>query len=132
MSAENVELTRQGYVQFAEGRPLSEANATADFVWDMSHFSGWPEQPEYHGVAGMREFLAEWSDAWEGWRMEQLELHDCGDKVVAVMRQHGRSKLTGMELDMPFAQVWTYRDGLRSRMEMYSEVDEALRAAGAR
>ena len=84
----------------------------------------------YEGVAGMEAFLTDWTSAWDGWRLELEELHDAGDMVVAVVRQHGRSKLTGMELDMPFAQVWSFRDGLRARMEMYSDVDEAMRAAG--
>jgi hypothetical protein len=35
-----------------------------------------------------------------------------------------------MPLEMTFAQVWSFRDGLRSRMEMYSDVDQAIRAVG--
>jgi ketosteroid isomerase-like protein len=35
-----------------------------------------------------------------------------------------------MPLDMRFAQLWTFRDGRRARMEMYSDVDQALRDAG--
>ena len=130
MSAEYVELVRRGYEEFAEGVPLRADEATLDFVWDMTNFSGWIEQPVYEGVAGMLSFLADWTEPWEGWQLEAEALHDAGDQVVAVMRQHGRSKLTGMELDMTFAQVWTFRDGLRSRMDMYSDVGEAMRAAG--
>src|SRR6476620_3701346 len=130
MSAEYVELIRQGYEEFAEGSPLREDAATSDFVWDMSKFSGWMEQPLYAGIAGMEAFLADWTEAWESWQLELEALHDGGEKIVAVCNQHGRAKLTGMPLDMRFAQVWTFRDGLRSRMEMYSDVEEALRAAG--
>ena len=131
MSAEYVEIVRRGYERFVqEGSVLQLEEATADFAWDMTNFSGWPEQPVYEGLEGMEAFLSEWTDPWEGWRLEIESLHDGGDKVVAVMRQHGRSKLTGMPLDMQFAQVWTFRDGLRSRMEMYSDVDQALCDAG--
>jgi len=31
---------------------------------------------------------------------------------------------------MRFAQVWSFRNGHAMRMEMYSNVDEALEAAG--
>jgi ketosteroid isomerase-like protein len=130
MSAEYVELTRRGYLEFAEGLPLTEDDATDDFAWDMSNFSGWMEQPVYDGVPGMQAFLADWTAAWDDWRLDLQELHDAGDKVVAVLLQRGRSKLTGMPLEMTFAQVWTFRDGLRARMEMYSDVAEAMRAAG--
>ena len=54
MSADYVELTRQGYDEFAEGRPLTDDDATADFVWDMSKFAGWMEQP--------------CTRAWQGWK----------------------------------------------------------------
>lgn len=130
MSAEFVERVRQGYVEFAEGKPLSGDEASADFAWDMTNFSGWTEQPIYEGIAGMEAFLDDWTEPWEGWRLELESLHDGGDKIVAVMRQYGRSKLTGMPLDMAFAQVWTFRDGLQARMDMYSDIAEAMAAAG--
>jgi ketosteroid isomerase-like protein len=31
---------------------------------------------------------------------------------------------------MRFGRVWTFRDGLIARMEMYADRDEALEAAG--
>jgi ketosteroid isomerase-like protein len=33
---------------------------------------------------------------------------------------------------MHFAHVWTFRDGLIARMEMYADRSEALEAAGLR
>jgi ketosteroid isomerase-like protein len=35
-----------------------------------------------------------------------------------------------MPVDMSFAQVWTLRDGKQTRMEMYSDPNEALKAVG--
>jgi ketosteroid isomerase-like protein len=35
-----------------------------------------------------------------------------------------------MLVEMSFAQVWTLRDGKQTRMEMFSDRDEALRAVG--
>jgi ketosteroid isomerase-like protein len=58
------------------------------------------------------------------------ELHPAGDKVVAFLRQRGRSKATGLPVDMRFGQVWTLREGKQVRMEMYATPEEALRAAG--
>jgi ketosteroid isomerase-like protein len=56
-------------------------------------------------------------------------LHDAGDRVVALMRQRGRSKANGMPVEMSFAQIWTFRDGKRARMDMYADRDEALAVA---
>jgi ketosteroid isomerase-like protein len=103
---------------------------TPDFIWDMSHFHGWPEQQVYQGVEGARTFLREWTAAWNDWELEVDALHEAGDKVVALVHQHGRSKLTGMPVDMSLAQVWTLRDGKEARMDMYSDPAEALEAVG--
>ena len=59
-----------------------------------------------------------------------MELHDAGEQVVAIMRQQGRAKSTGLNVDMTFAQVWTVRDGMQARMEMYADPAEAFVATG--
>ncbi len=130
MSQENVVIVRDGLGRFAATREFPAERVTADFVWDMSNFHGWPEQQVYEGADGARTFLREWTDAWEDWKLEIDALHDAADRVVALMRQHGRSKATGLPVEMSFAQVWTLRDGKQTRMEMYSDRDEALAAAG--
>ena len=130
MSAENVDIIRRGYEEFiATGEPTEDIMAP-EFVWDMSTFRGWPERKTYEGVEGMREFVGDWTAAWEDWRLEVEDLVDTGDEVVAIVRQSGRSKTTGLPVDMRFAQLWTLADGKQTRMRMYAESEEALRAAG--
>jgi hypothetical protein len=46
------------------------------------------------------------------------------------MRQHGRSKSSGVEVEMHFAQIWTLKGGRYTRMQMYASAAEALEAAG--
>jgi ketosteroid isomerase-like protein len=130
MSQENLEIVRSGYERYAATGEFADDIVTAGFVWDMSNFHGWPEQQVYEGAEGARTFLEEWRDAWDEWALEINALHDAGDKVVAFLRQHGRSKAAGMPVEMQFAQVWTLRDGKEARMDMYSDPAEALEAAG--
>jgi ketosteroid isomerase-like protein len=102
-----LEVVRRGFEHFrASGQP-DVGLITPDFVWDMTNFLGWPDQQVYRGVDGMLDFLAEWISAWDDWELEMDVLHDAGEKVVAVMRQRGRSKVTGMLVEMSFAQVFT-------------------------
>ena len=130
MSQENVEIVRRRYEHLAAtGDPFTETTAP-DFVWDMSKFRGWPEQQAYEGVEEARGFLRNWLETWDDWELEVEALHDAGDKVVAIMRQRGRSKASGLPVDMAFGQVWTIRDGKLARMEMYADPGEALEAAG--
>lgn len=130
MSRENVEVVRDAYEQFATTGQLHADIATPDFVWDMSNFHGWPEQQFYDGVEGAQTFLGEWRTAWDEWELEVDAFHDAGDKVVALVRQRGRSKTAGTLVEMYFAQVWTVRAGKEARMEMYSDPGEALKAVG--
>jgi ketosteroid isomerase-like protein len=121
---------RRGYAEFIATGELSDERIAPEFVWDMSTFRNWPERQTYKGIEGAREFMAAWQGAWDDWKLEVEELHPAGDKVVAIVRQRGRAKATGMAVDMHFGQVWTFRDGKQVRMEMYSTPEEALRAAG--
>ena len=73
---------------------------------------------------------AEWADAWDGWELEVEDYLDAGERVVVILNQRGRSKATGIPVDMRFAQVWTLREGQAIRMQMYASVDEALEAVG--
>src|SRR5277367_2327216 len=128
MSQENVKIVRGSYERFRTTGRFDAQIATPDFVWDMSNFHGWPEQQVYEGVEGAETFLSDWTSAWDDWELELEGLRDAGDKVLALVRQRGRSKGAGMPVDMYFAQVWTLRDGKEARMEMYSDPSEALKA----
>ena len=130
MSDENVEIVRTGYQRYLATGEFTDEIVAADFVWDMSNFHGWPEQQTYNGPEGARRFLKDWTDAWEDWQLVVDALHDAGDRVVALLRQQGRSKANGMLVEMSFAQVWTVRDGKEARMDMYSDPAEAFEATG--
>jgi ketosteroid isomerase-like protein len=103
---------------------------TQDFVWDMSRFRGWLEQPVYEGTAGARRFIEDWGGSWEDWTVEAESFYDAGDRVVMVVRQRGRSKATGMSVEMVMAMVYTLRDGKQVRMVMYADPSYAVRVAG--
>ena len=126
MSQENVEVIRAGYEHFAV---TGRVQAVPELVWDVSKL-GWPEQQIYSGPEGADQFMADWADTWDGWELEVEEYVDAGERVVVIVNQRGRSKGSGVPVDMRFAQVWTLRDGAGIKMEMYASVDEALEAVG--
>src|SRR5215218_7981303 len=111
MSQENVEIVRQAYEHFiATGEFLAETY-DVDFVWDMSTFRGWPDRQTYPGTEGATEFIAAWDDAWDDWQFEVEDYIDAGDdRVVTIVRQQGRSKTSGVIVDMHFGQVFTIHD----------------------
>jgi ketosteroid isomerase-like protein len=132
MSQENVEVVRRIYEYYTATGDFSEETVHPDFVWDMSTFRGWPERQTYAGLKGAREFMAGWREAWEDWEYEVEELFDADERAVAILRQRGRSKGTGLPVDMHFAMVWTCRDGKAVWMRMYASPDDGLEAVGLR
>ena len=76
------------------------------------------------------QFIAEWADAWDNWELEVEDYLDAGERVVVILTQRGRSKATGIPVEMRFAQVWTLRDGQAISMQLYANPDEAIKAVG--
>lgn len=130
MSQENLETVRRGLEHFRKTGDFLDEDFSPEFVWDMSTFRGWPEQKTYEGIEGAREFIRTWADAWDEWELDAVGLYDAGDSVVAVLRQRGRAKSTGLAVDMTFAQVFTIENGRQTRMKRYADPAEALEAAG--
>jgi hypothetical protein len=100
-----------------------------DIVWDLTTAGG-PEADVFEGRARTEEFLRRWLGAWDEYRMEIDELVEAGDRVVVIGRQRGRSKVTGIAVEMPHFAVWTLRGGRAVRVEVHSSRAEAMTAAG--
>jgi len=133
VSQQNVDTLLGGYEWFRVNGRFPAHLATPDFVWDMSHFEdlyGFLEQQVYEGAEGADDFFAEWGSAWDDWEVEIEALHDLGDKVLAIVKQRGTSKLSRVPAEMQMAMLWTFRDGKEARMDMYSDLSEALKAVG--
>lgn len=90
MSQENVEIVKRGLEVFIATGQFSDQTA-ADFIWDVSTFRGWPDQPVFHGFDGFSEFLSAWIDPYDDWSVDLEQVLDAGgDQVVADLRQQGR------------------------------------------
>ena len=130
MSRENVELLRRGFEHVERTREILPELVHPDFVWDTTPFRGGMLVSICVGVDEANQWLAEWTDGFENWSIEVSEVVDAGDQVVTVVDQRANAKHGGPDVEMRLAQVWTFRDGLLARMEMYADRAEAVRAAG--
>jgi ketosteroid isomerase-like protein len=130
VSQENLDTLLSGYEWLRVNGRFPAHLATPDFVWDLSNFEGALGQLVYGGAQGAQDFLTEWTSAWDDWEMKIEATHDVDDKVVAIVHQQGRSKITGIPVESMMAHVWTFRDGQLTRMDMYSDPSEALKAVG--
>jgi ketosteroid isomerase-like protein len=128
MSQENVEIVRRAW-EAAERRDTEVVFALydPDIVW-QSHYG--PVSGTYHGHEGVRQFFHEWTEALESFRAHAEEFIDAGDSVVVCAMVWARGRGSGVEAEMPQGFLYTVKDGLVTRIEIFEGKERALAAAG--
>jgi ketosteroid isomerase-like protein len=81
----------------------------------------------YRGPEALLEWLDEGDDAFDDFAVDLLEVEDLAGHVVVSMRQRGRGKASGAEVDNRFTHVWTLRDGRAIRLQSFAQHDDAVR-----
>jgi hypothetical protein len=129
MSQGNVDLVRDQYAR-----------------WNAREFDAWIEafDPEveymssvvasmdgggvYRGHEGVRQFVREYFEGWEQFRLQPNEYIDAGPHVAVVLRATAQGRGSGIEIDREIAHVWTFRDGRAVRHQSFTSRAEALAA----
>ena len=130
MSQENVEIIRRGLESFNQG-DLDGALAMYDPQVEVRTLLSGSAQ----GIDEVRAVILEREKEMGAVQYVPENLIDAGDTIVGVVRAAGRGRLSGIsDTDFPAGQllafVWTIRNGLVVRQEMFSTKAEALKAAG--
>ena len=92
------------------------------------------DTPVIRGHENMRHKLDEWWQAWEGLRMESLDVVDMGPgRFVVDVRLWGRGKRSGAEVDQRFAFLYTLRgaDNKIVRAQLFPNTQAAIDSAAA-
>jgi ketosteroid isomerase-like protein len=87
-----------------------------------------PNPGRYVGSEGYLQWSEQWLEAWETFTLDVLEIEAVDDRhVVAVVRQNGRGRLSGLEVTMAGAQLYEIdADGKIVRFQLYDERERAL------
>jgi SnoaL-like domain len=86
----------------------------------------------YRGKESMRRYWAEVWEAWEGSRMEPLQVFDVGGGRFAVdLRLWGKGKRSGAEIDQRFGCLYTLRpsDNKIVRCRLFPTLEAAMDSA---
>ena len=130
MSQENVERLREAFDNFLAGKSEWGAELVDPNVeWDGTNALIFDIDRVYHGQEGVRQYWREWLSAWETVQFE-YELVDAGDSVVVATRIWARGKGSGVEGEMPQGMVYSLRNGLVTRVDLYESKRIALEAVG--
>jgi len=132
MSQENVDLMRRAYDAFGQG-DLDTVFQIVDPEIELEDHRELPDAGSYKGHQGLLEAVANQARVWDDWRLIPERFVAARDDTVVVLhKQAGRSKATGLNLEAPYAHVWTIHGGLAVQLRTYGSWQEGLQAAGVR
>ena len=128
MSLENVDLIKEMYMAFHggdAGRALSyfDEDVVVDATVRVDGGIG-------HGREELSRIIGQWVAMFDGWHEEIEEMRDLGDRVCVVARQGGRARDSGIETQARYAIVYEVHGTAITRMTLYRQPADALRAAG--
>jgi ketosteroid isomerase-like protein len=90
------------------------------------------EAKVYRGYEGVRQWVRDIDEALANIRLELPEIHDLGDRLVAIGRLSARGQASGAETESPFGCVVEWKNGKATRVVSFLDRKEAIEAAGLR
>jgi ketosteroid isomerase-like protein len=131
MSEENVEIVRKHIEAYRqEDAPTSLSFLDPYVVWDPSRV-GLVDANAAYGPEAVLQAVLRYVGAFEDYDYEVRGLTDLGSGgVLAVVREKGTGKGSGVHVERSFATLYTLIDAKIVRVTMFPTEAEALEAAG--
>jgi ketosteroid isomerase-like protein len=130
MSQGNADMLMLLLGQVFEARRVDPELLAADVEWVNP-----PEAVEpgtRHGPDSFNRAITNVFAAWDDVRFETERVIENGDDVIVLGVLHGHIHGPGMQVDSPHGQIWSFREGLVTRMRWVNTHAEALEAARVR
>jgi ketosteroid isomerase-like protein len=126
MSEAYVDQLRRGYEALNRG-DVSVVLELLDPDIEWHEPSPSPDAGSHRGREGFERFIRGWIESFDGFRIEPEQVVERGDRLIAVVRQSGRGRASGVEVEARLAHVWAVEDGRAIRWEAIPDADQALR-----
>ena len=129
MSQENVEAVRRIFESWGSG----DWSIGSDYLDEHAVCvvrSDFPAFGAYFGFDGIRAYWRDFLAQWERLTFEAERLEAVGDTVLARVVQHSKGRASGIEGDLSYFMLFTFRGGKIVRMESIMGEAEALDAVG--
>ena len=133
MSRENIEIVERMCAAYEAGDwEAATASLHPDIEWDVTGID-WPDAEVFRGREAVVKFFRRFLGTWEDYYVtfdEFTEVSD--DHVVVSVRDGGRGKQSGAEVEREWAQLWTVRDGRAVAFCGFHDRASALAAPASR
>jgi ketosteroid isomerase-like protein len=128
--SQNVEIVSSAVKALGRG-DFDGAFAAADpeIEWEEMPSLG-PDAAVYRGVARAKEAVESWRGMWTDYESETSKLVEAGNDVVALSKERGRGRDSGIVAERELGTISTLRDGKIVRVRLFGSWSEALEAAG--
>jgi SnoaL-like domain len=131
MSEETVEVVRRWWGGFNKSGmpPLSLCDERIEIRMPPD----FPIRGSFHGHQGVRDWVDQIWEAFDNVSIEAEEIIDVthdGETVFMLLRARGTAHHTRIEIDFPWAAIWTIRDAKLLFAQGYLSRREAPEAAG--
>ena len=134
-NADTIRRRIDDFNAFQRGELSSKAVAEGfdpqvEWIWqDRQTYPDFPQRLQ--GIPDCIAFAEQYRDGWLGLVQEALELIEAPEgRVVALVRQSGRGRQSGVPIVIHFFELCTIRDGKVRKIEYFRHRADALQAAG--
>jgi len=126
VSQENIRVLRELY----DRRTLADAASLMHPDVELHQPPEIPDSDRYYGREELIRGSRRWLEEWEEYRFRPEEVTDLGERAFVRVRFSGRARASGITLEQTVFHLWTFRDGMPWRCEVFADEDRALKAAG--
>jgi uncharacterized protein len=125
MSGAKVETLRRGYDALNSG-DLSVVLALLDPDIEWHEPAPSPDAGTHRGRDSFERFVRSWLESFDSLRVEPEQVVERDDDLVAVVRQTGTGRASGLRVEARLAHVWTAANGRAVRWEAIPDAEAAL------
>ncbi len=126
---ENLRVVRAAIEAYLRGDEATMlALASPDVL--ATQFPDQLDVTDHRGRAELQRMMTEWVGSWEDWTIELVSFDAADERVFVNAVQRGRGRESGAPMESEVTFVFTVRDGLIARWQMFHTEREAREAEG--
>jgi hypothetical protein len=129
MFEDNIAKLRSFYETAPQGQNKAAKLLDSQIEWIEPESAGGSVGGVHHGPqAVFDDVILPTLEKFDDFQLELDEFLTAGNRIIVTGRFRGRNKESGVELNAPFAHIWTLRDGKAVRFCNYTDTANWMHA----
>ena len=131
MAQRNIDRLRPIYEQWAHGNFRRGPELYSSDI-KFTTFTAEGDTLSYRGRDALLDWYRDFLANWKNFRREAHDFLEGDDKVLVIGRQYAEGKGSGVPVEMPVYDVWTFKDDQVVELHITRDRATAFAAAGVR